>query len=197
MRLKTKIIAAEVTNLTDARYFAAWGVDYISYVVDKENPNYIGDDGIKEIIDWTEGSFNLAHITSINNQNDLGSRIKNLNMSGVILDVFVTEDKKIYDISQRIYKTYLWNESLIKSTEELIILKIDNVNLLEDRLSDVKELCKNNEVYIDGNLNLNYLELLLSKIKPTGIVLRGGEEEKIGFKSYDELDKIFEYLEKD
>ena len=45
MNLKTKVIAAEVSNLTDARYFAAWGVDYMSYSIDESIEGFIGLDG--------------------------------------------------------------------------------------------------------------------------------------------------------
>jgi len=58
-----------------------------------------------------------------------------------------------------------------------------------------KATSANNEVYIDGIASLDVLESLLTEVNPTGIVLRGGEEEKVGYKSYDELDVIFEWLE--
>ena len=46
--LKTKIIAADLQNLTDARYFAAWLVDYMSFNLSEESANL---SKIKEIMD--------------------------------------------------------------------------------------------------------------------------------------------------
>jgi len=46
--LKTKIIAADLQNLTDARYFAAWLVDYMSFNLSDPSVNL---PKIKEIMD--------------------------------------------------------------------------------------------------------------------------------------------------
>jgi len=48
--LTRRVIAADITNLTDARYFAARGVDYLMFDMDK-----IALNKIIEIKDWVEG----------------------------------------------------------------------------------------------------------------------------------------------
>lgn len=48
--LNRKVIATEVTNLTDARYFAARGIDYLLFDLDK-----ISLEQILEIKEWVEG----------------------------------------------------------------------------------------------------------------------------------------------
>jgi len=35
---------------------------------------------------------------------------------------------------------------------------------------------------------------MLAKLQPYGLSIKGGEEEKVGFKSFDEVDEIFEVL---
>lgn len=47
---RPKVIAANITNLTDARYFAAWEVDYILFDLDS-----LQIDQVKEICDWISG----------------------------------------------------------------------------------------------------------------------------------------------
>ena len=39
------------------------------------------------------------------------------------------------------------------------------------------------------------IEAATSDGKWSGILMRGGEEEKVGFKSFDDLDEILDYLE--
>ena len=48
--LNRKVIATQVTNLTDARYFAARGIDYLLFDIDK-----ISLSQILEIKEWVEG----------------------------------------------------------------------------------------------------------------------------------------------
>jgi hypothetical protein len=38
------------------------------------------------------------------------------------------------------------------------------------------------------------LPKILDTLHIYGLILRGGEEEKVGFKSYEELDKIFDVI---
>ena len=49
-----KIIASDITNLTDARYFSAKGVDYLLYDMDK-----ISIQEVAEIKEWVEGPLTL------------------------------------------------------------------------------------------------------------------------------------------
>jgi len=48
--LTRRVIAADITNLTDARYFAARGVDYLMF-----NLSRLPLDKLLEIIEWVEG----------------------------------------------------------------------------------------------------------------------------------------------
>jgi len=84
MNLKTKVIAAHVANLTDARYFAAWGVDYMSYDLEEGSDTFIGQEAIKEIIDWVEGPKYLGHITGLSLPANVASHVTGLGLSGLI-----------------------------------------------------------------------------------------------------------------
>ena len=50
MALKTKVKAGNITNLSDARYCAGMGVDWLSFPIDSVNPTTF-----KEITDWVTG----------------------------------------------------------------------------------------------------------------------------------------------
>ena len=41
MMLKKRVKAGSVTHLTDARYFAAWDVEFIGFCFDPESSDYI------------------------------------------------------------------------------------------------------------------------------------------------------------
>ena len=45
------------------------------------------------------------------------------------------------------------------------------------------------------DFELDQLNEMLEKVQIHGLSLKGGEEEKVGFKSFDELDEIIDALE--
>jgi len=53
--LKTKIKAAQISNLTDARYFAAWYSEWLGFCCDTTSPNYVSPELLHAIRDWVEG----------------------------------------------------------------------------------------------------------------------------------------------
>jgi len=57
----------------------------------------------------------------------------------------------------------------------------------------IDTLTDSREVYIDGSFGAADLDKIRS-LGAVGIVLKGGEEEKVGFKSFDELDEVLEAI---
>ena len=53
--LKAKIKISQITNLTDARYFAAWGVDFLGFDINPESEHFSSPSIVAEISEWVEG----------------------------------------------------------------------------------------------------------------------------------------------
>jgi hypothetical protein len=62
MSLKTKVKAGNITNLSDARYCAGMGVDWLSFPAEKVNPVKF-----KEITDWVTGPQFVLEVKSLEN----------------------------------------------------------------------------------------------------------------------------------
>jgi len=76
------------------------------------------------------------------------------------------------------------------------ILKSQNPNFkTSSSFAVLKSFCDQATCYLDLNIGLEEYEEILKEVNPEGFILRGGDEEKVGFKSYDELDEIMELLE--
>lgn len=196
MNLKTKVIAAAVTNLTDARYFAAWGVDYMAYIIDERDYQYIGIEGTKEIIDWVEGPKHMGLLPGVDTPASSSEIYTTLELEALMISPFI-DVQTVEPVSPTVYRSVLWDASLLDLDEELLIVKLPVGTTLSDVAADLQKLAAKNVVYLDIHPTVADLEVVLGNIQPEGIVLRGGEEEKVGFKSYDELDDLFEYLEED
>lgn len=149
MDLKVQVIASNITNLTDARYFAAYGVQYLLFDLDE-----ISIAGIKEIIDWVSGPKILL-LFSANNSNDIDEAV-------LKLEPYAIGAKGNIDL------TYL--EGHIK-----MITRSDE---------------SDSELELEGD----HYSLFESGMEQSHIILRGSNESKVGFKSFDDLDEVLESL---
>jgi len=178
--LNAKIKISQVNNLTDARYFSAWGVNYLGFDVLPNSPRFIAPPLVKEIAEWIEGpkifleSSDAVDKIWINNYLEaLGSvlmerKIDNqdnlIGLYGESLD-----GKKVVT-----YKSSLSWSSISRSYIEGLVRSYD-------------------EVFVDIPFGDDDIGIILDS-GISGFVLRGGEEEKTGFKSYDDLDKVFDRI---
>ncbi len=162
---KLKIIAHKITNLTDARYFAAKGVDWMGFLIHEKEQLA----SIKQIMQWIEGpqilvqyqdkalfdDWWLEYIDGIWT-NDMTSIL-----AGKICfssEVSLNPDYLIIDAPENLH-----------SYSGIRILNLD--------LPDIDYVQK----IINHDLD--------------GVILSGTPEEKTGYKSYDSYDQIFDYLE--
>jgi len=153
--LELKIAVYSIKNLTDARYFAAYGVDYLGFDLNPESGDFLGFDKIKEIVEWVEGPKTLGQLSDVD-----GARL----FDEVLQLDAVSDGKKI-----------------VHGNVEYPVL-------------DFKEGGFTRGAFIDGFDGIEDIQFIIEQGLDLGLILRGGEEAKVGVKSYEELDEIFELL---
>lgn len=172
-----KLIAQNITNLTDARYFAAWGVKYMSFNMKTDSPYFIPIEKIQEIKDWVEGPGILIESDSIE-FTDVSD--------GHILD-------NIYS-SLPMSKSTFYRIPMSELKKGLP----SGHYILQLKARDIKEFNTLDEsVFSEIDLYIDISDLPLEDIdfpKDFGLVIQGGEEEKTGIKSFDELDDLYHLL---
>ena len=202
-----QIKASQITNLTDARYFAAWGVEWLGFGLEPGQDHVVAPAQMAAIKEWVEGpkmvgEFSGLDVDLIRQSVDLlgldaveVSRFANLSALQLSIPI-------IMDI---VMEAHLEPEALIdllktNETAEYFILDFEknaSINNFREKfpVSWLSGLAKQFPVFIRTGLDTYSLEEITQEIKPLGISLAGGEEEKVGLKSFDELDQIFEALE--
>jgi len=172
--LKQKVIAQNIINLSDARYFAAWGVDFISFNTIPDSEYFISTTNIQEIKDWVEGPQCLIEANALE-FDELAD--------GVILSNIYSSLPIVKDTFYRI-----GFEDLLKGLPDgKYISKITKEDIPKLKDIDTQHL----HLFFDiANLDIESIPLLADY----GIVVQGGAEEKVGVKSYDELDDIYDML---
>lgn len=192
MNLKTKIIAADLKNLTDARYFAAWGVDYMGFVIDNSIPDHI--DKIKEMMDWVEGPQHALQITGLEELSTINNQLMKLGIDHIITGPYATES--ILNSDWQLIRSVRLDDLSDLPAHQTYIVQTDLLftDIAESSLTILTEFCIDRSVYLDCTFTAMHLsEIIDTGIE--GIILRGGEEEKVGVKTYDDLDEILEWLE--
>ena len=212
--LKTKVKASSITNLTDARYFAAWEVEWLGFNFDQNAENAILPQSMKAIREWVDGVKIVGEFSNPT-EADILEAIDFLKLDAVQCTPFTTAvmlaDLSIsIPIIQEIIVEPSQSASEIKenmaSYQGLVqyyLLDFEKNGIHFDAilkgnfwsLNDLSELCETFPVLISIDGSAEQLNQMLEKVQPAGLNFVGGEEEKTGFKSFDQLDEIFESLE--
>jgi len=176
--LNRKVIAQNIINLSDARYFAAWGVDYLSFNTIPDSEYALDIEKIKEIKDWVEGPLCLIETNALDFNEVADGHILSNIYSSLPLN------------KEAFYRINL-DEIRKGLPSGKYILKLESSEIL-DALNGIKpSQTQGIELFLDiSNLKLSNFD----KLGNYGIVIQGGEEEKVGVKSYEELDELYELL---
>jgi phosphoribosylanthranilate isomerase len=204
------IWANHLNNLTDARYFAAWNAAYISFQLDPNANAFIAPNVAEGIRGWVEGPRIVGSFGLAQTPDEVRATAQLLRLDAVQVSHF-------YDISALSDVAIVMEIAIDEhtSTNELDAILSRNAPFID---SFVFNFTKNNltlsQMQYGEPMDWGYLCDTFSQypiwlyfnIKPEnivalnalpiqGIVLQGGEEERVGVKAFDELDEILEAIE--
>lgn len=182
---RIKIIASSITNLTDARYFAAWAVDALSFDLEK-----IDRDEYFAIKDWVEG---------VNILLETKEEFSDLEIHEADGIIYMVDDqdqtKDILSSQTKVSATLNILQNLSFKEGQIIRAGSEWHELDSEEQQNWIHFAKENRCFLDLPIPISDLQKYAGADLIHGLVLRGGDEEKVGFKSYDELDQIFDIIE--
>jgi len=214
--LKTKVKASQISNLTDARYFAAWYSKWLGFCCDTSSPDYVTPELLHAIRDWVEGpqivgEFGAQDAKYIREAVDFlkldavqvgffydQSKLEDLKDLTLIREV-VIDPNEVIDIPTMLEAMSPYVQCFIlefgKNNISWTAIQEGAIASHALDVNTLKELCKKHSILLSINVKGEEVNKVLETIQPYGLNVFGGEEEKVGFKSFDELDEIFEALE--
>jgi len=187
MSTKLKIKAGNISHLTDARYFAAYGIEWMGFNFKSNDPQKIEIETAITIIDWIEGpeiiaefdALDLDYIFQICNQ---------LQINNIQLPIeYFTNDLSDYEV--------LWKGSIEKVNQiesisnQFLIENVGDINALKNSLQ------KNANVIVSLDDNLEKSKSILNLPTLKVIEICGSSEDEIGVKAYDAINDLFDFLE--
>mgnify|MGYP001186325239 CR=1 FL=1 len=194
--LQTKVKISKVNNLTDARYFAAMGADFLGFCCNTGTEMYCSPQRIKEITEWVEGPQFVLEFDGWQHESDIKSLLTSTSGHAVHFGAFATYSG---DFGVPVFKDFILENvedaDLNGVTFPVVRSEKKYTQLSEKEINKLNTLTKSQNYFLDIGFEAEGLLEILDKIPVYGIILRGGEEEKVGVKSFEELDKIFEFLQ--
>ena len=213
--LTTTVKASSISNLTDARYFAAWHVDWLGFDLTPDGLTILPLPEVKEIKDWIEGPKIVGELAVLDIEQSqqiidflslkyiqVGMHtpveyLNSLTVDSIIKEVII-EPSTTYEALKNHLSTYFdyVDYFLINfDKNKLDWAMLENGSILTS--AQLQEICQQYEVFLSIDFTPTNIKKILTTIQPLGISVKGGMEEKVGLKSYDELDEVFELLEED
>lgn len=193
---KPFVFAGSITNLTDARYFAAMGVDYIGFELSDGHEDQVDIDFVKTVGDWLEGPAIIGCIEGTEHQNELTKWVVDGQLDGLFFHQ--KPDNNILEAFQslQLFITILEIpvEPITAIAHKWVIEKADFSRWMKNPLPVVLQQLKQSNIFLTGDFDDVFFQSKLYKQAP-GLILKGSEEEKVGFKSFEDLDEIFDHLE--
>jgi len=203
MGLTIPVILNSVNNLSDARYAAGMGVDLMGFEIEKAAERYISPDLYKAITAWLSGVKTVAEIAVLT---PAALAIIQEHYQPDLIQFEKTEDISIELLSTTPFIQKITAEKgaeldLLKKLESLV-LKPASFILLE--LSDWKDWTNYQEEISKANTAFPILwalpvekedAILIQDMELKGLALKGGDEQRPGWKDLDQLIDILEALE--
>ena len=212
--LKTKVIASSISNLTDARYFAAKEVEWLGYCLDPASPHYIAPQAMLAIREWVGGVLTLGEFgfvlgdelleaagayqldavqvgvfTDARDLEPLQGRVQ------VLREIVVELDADPVTVEQEVRRLAHLTEAAILAFRPNRITWSDIEAGRPFGVERLRAICAGSPVLLDIDINAAVAGAVEEAVQPYGLVLHGGAEEKTGFKSFDDLDEVFDALQ--
>lgn len=197
-----------ITNLSDARWAAGWGIHLIGFNFTPDSERYIAPSAVEEILGWLTGPLLVGEWDS-GLSDVINDTVQRLGLDYVQLNEgALSQAKNIHPDTPVIYNFSLpgdFGAAAEKLSSALAGQKQPDILMLtpenpeefaknEKLIGLVKSMAVVNRVMLNINPDEDAILSLLEETGAQGINLTGGDEERPGLKDFDYLNSALEIL---
>ena len=179
---RNQILVRNIKHLTDARYFAAMGVDWMSMELNSDPTSFMRWHTLK---DWVEGVKLAAEIDAADEML-VSKTIIDARPDGIVLTQLL--DLEGISDAELFFDTHYINLEKCP-TDSFSIIHFDEIEI-----DQILSLDPSN-TFIQHEWTVDELESLLNLGYEGGICFSGGEEDATGMRDYEVMDEMFRRLE--
>lgn len=193
MALITKVKAGSVSSLSDARYFAGMGVDWLGFNVTPDSPHYVSPELYQSMAGWVAGPQRVIELSQVNT--DTISTLLTT-YSPDFIEVEASQVTQLKSITQLALMARLDLDAVHPNLHELGQAKYAIVHTLDalKHKEIIRSISKVTEVLLAVSQDEHQVNSLLTLLPIAGICLKGSPEVKVGLKDYGYAD-LLESLE--
>ncbi|PPK87294.1 phosphoribosylanthranilate isomerase [Neolewinella xylanilytica] len=203
--LQTHLLAFGITHLTDARYFAAWNADYLSFSI---GPDGLSVEEFMAIREWVEGPTCVVEWRRGAGEPLTAEAVKAYGITHLLLDhdaPLPDLDGESLTLIRRIpvagYQSAEDIGELLHATTGPVVLDFAAGGIAYEDLAEgspftigeLQRILGDRPAYLHIDLEAEDADAAAAVFH--GLALRGSSEEKVGYKSFDDLDDLLEALE--
>lgn len=205
------IKVSTITNLSDARYFAAqFNVEWLGFCLDEGSSDFMPAHLIMALSEWVVGP-KITGEFGLQNEEQILDAINKIGLQAIQLPMFSTVDtQKIRSIVPVIREIVVEKNAATTALDKLIGEMGDSSDFIlldfgknswslnellghrDISLDWLQRLCQKHNILIAVDYNPIQMQSLIEAVNPYGLCVKGGEEERPGYKSYDELNAFFD-----
>lgn len=210
----TKIKASSIANLTDARYFAAWHVEWLGFNFSAGTAAFIAPIQAKAIQEWVDGPKIVGEF-DLESSQEILAIAETVALDGVQLGMYAGLDTvmalngRFFVIKELVIEAQADPATIEHLLDDfaphvqLFLFNFDKSGMTWHDLEKSSQLspawlqdcCRRYSVLLSIAIPPEVARGILDDLQPAGINLFGGDEERVGVKSFDELDALLEQLE--
>ncbi|MDX2188816.1 MAG: hypothetical protein SFY32_03040 [Bacteroidota bacterium] len=190
--LQHKVYIQSVNNLSDARYCAGMGVQFLGFDCNPINHRYVGIDLVNAIKGWISGIEVIAECVGMNNE-DINNVINALNPEYLLVEsgndfAFKTPLMYLFDLDSSTKKYPPFGSKVVLEGSS------NSLNNHHSLIKDMRDEYGYQLIFATG-VSKDSIPELFHTYQAFAIALKGGNESAPGLKSFDELADILEFIE--
>jgi phosphoribosylanthranilate isomerase len=190
--LITKVKAGAVSSLSDARFFAGMGVDWLGFDVNPTSESFVNVDLYKSLVGWVSGPKRVIEIPKALDTDSIAKLISDYLPE--CIEVELSEIEKFnYDLPI-FARAQLEDIHISKITSSIKYLVLETNADLFKYADELKSLATQTSILVSISPNQQDVKKVLNELPIAGIALRGSQEVQTGIKDYD-YSELLESLE--
>jgi len=203
MALKVPVKVSGVSNLSDARYCAGMGVQWLGFSVNPESPTYSSPEQFKEIASWIEG------VSYVGEVHDMAAQAIAPLLDSYAIDAFeVNEEATLqalpdtglpifFNIDLQRFTDSNQLEQLLQAVSSRVSYFVVEGEADQQTIANVLQLASQYPILLGSGVEPEVANDFITSYPLAGLALRGSEEIKPGYKDYDGLAEVLEAIEKE
>lgn len=200
MGLTIPVILSSVNNLSDARYAAGMGVDMMGFEVEPGAERYVSPELFKAIVSWVTGIQTVVEVTILTpellasiQENYQPDFIQYEKLAGITPDTipFTTIQKVSFENNTNKLDT-IGNQ--INTESKYVLFELSHWTEWRSNQDKIKQINSQFPAFWALPIEKNDIPAI-NELALKGIALKGGDEQRPGWKDLDQLIDILEALE--